>query len=170
MSESFGDDLDRHARGDEQRRVGVAEVVQSDAGELELADLAIEELVQRLGVDRLSARVGEHRIAETGCVAIALLTSPPSCEDRFGVAVEVDAAPARSGLDRYLDGTATDDLAAARDRQPVRVIVPVAPAEPGDLPAPHAGRRGEVERGGEPQVLRGAQELHQLGCGPALRS
>jgi hypothetical protein len=44
VAESFGDDLDRDAGGDEQRCVGVAQVVESDAGEVVFADLPAEEL------------------------------------------------------------------------------------------------------------------------------
>ena len=69
------------------------------------------------------------------------------------VGVEVDAA---CGWSAVLAGTSTeptaDDLAAAGDGESVGGVLPVGPAEPGELTAAHAGGGGEVQRRVEPQV------------------
>lgn len=44
VTEAFRDDLDRDAVGDEQRRVGVAQVVKADAWDVTASDDTVEEL------------------------------------------------------------------------------------------------------------------------------
>ena len=83
-------------------------------------------------------------------MAVAPLRAAPSLV--LGAGVEVDAAPTRSSLHRDFDGAAADDLSAACDRDPMRGALPVAPAEPGELAAAHAGVGGETRCTVEPEV------------------
>jgi hypothetical protein len=49
VAETLAHHLDRHADGDEQRRVRVAQIVEADAWQLGASDGALEELTDRLG-------------------------------------------------------------------------------------------------------------------------
>lgn len=97
--------------------MGVAEVVEADAGHGDASDLAVEELGDRFGVDRLAGGVGEYRIVEPYHVFVAGLAASPLGEHGLGVGVEVDAAATGGGLGGDLHGAAGDALAAAGDRE-----------------------------------------------------
>jgi len=88
----------------------------------------------------------------TGLPAAALV------EDVLGIRVEVDTTSTRSGLDRGLDSVTADDLAAAGDREPVGRLLPVAPAETGDLTPPHPGGGNQVKRRIQLHVPGGSQD------------
>jgi hypothetical protein len=51
VTESLAHDLDRHARGDEQRCMGVADIVKSNARQRGAADEPVEELADGLRVE-----------------------------------------------------------------------------------------------------------------------
>lgn len=146
--------------------MGVAEAVEADAGNVESADLSVEQLVERLAVDGLAGGVGEDLIVRAVRVPVSLLAAPPCSEHRFGV--EVDAPSTGSGLDRNFDGAAGDDLAAPGDGEAMGGLVSVTPAEPGELTASHAGERCEVQCRMQPQVAGGSKEVSELFGGPAL--
>ncbi|MFT7650123.1 MAG: hypothetical protein ACI8Y4_004888 [Candidatus Poriferisodalaceae bacterium] len=92
---AFGHDLDGDARGDEQGCVGVAEVVEPDAGHGESGEVAGEELADRFGVPRLAVVAAEDRLGERDRVPVADLSAAPVLESSFGV--WVDASPGWSG-------------------------------------------------------------------------
>lgn len=72
----------------------VSQVVETDAGEIELAELPVEELVERFGVHGLPGGVGEDRISQARRVTVAPLAPLPPDEHGLGVGVEVDAPTA----------------------------------------------------------------------------
>ena len=103
VAESFGDDLDRCAGGDEQAGVGMAQVVKADAWDVGAGQVPVKELADRFGVHCASGGVGEDRITELDGMVVALLQPTPAAEDCFGGWVEVDAAAAGVRLDWDLD-------------------------------------------------------------------
>jgi hypothetical protein len=115
--------------------VGVAQIMESDAGKAQPGDLPGEQLADRLGVDGHAVRVGEHRVVGAGRVAVAGLPAPPAFQDVFGAGVEVDASAAGWGLGRHLDCLALDALATASNGEPMGRLLPVTPAQPGELAA-----------------------------------
>lgn len=101
VSEAFGDDLDGDAGFEEQGGVGVAEVVQSDAGKPGGADLALEGVGDQLRVNGSSVGLGED--VGVGVVGIEAgvfgdAVGLPVAQDLDGGGVEVDAAPGGAGL------------------------------------------------------------------------
>ena len=150
VAESLGDNLDRRARGDEQTGMGMAQIVETDAGDVGAGEVPVEQLADRLGVHRVAGSVGEDRVTKLDGMPVTGLHPTPAAEECFGGWIEVDAAAACARLDWHLHGLSADDLATAGDRYPVGVVLPVAPAQPGDFTAAHAGGRGDVERRVEP--------------------
>ena len=91
VAESFGDDLDGRAGGDEEPGVGVAQVVEADAWDVGAGEVPVEQLADGLGVHWLTVAVGEDGIVEVARVTVTVLRMPPSFEDLLGAGVEVDA-------------------------------------------------------------------------------
>ncbi len=145
MTESLGNDLDGRAVGNEQRRVGVAEVVKPDSGQARTFGDAEEQLADGLGVEVPAGGVAEHPVVGAVRQPVVRESALPGAKDGRRAGVEIDASPARPGFDAELDGAAADGLDRASDREPAGGEVEVAPAEPGDFASPHAGVRGEVK-------------------------
>ena len=103
VAESFGDNLDWCAGGDEQAGVGVAQVVEADAWDVGAGQVSIEQLADRLWMHRVAGGVGEDRITELDGMAVASLHPTPAAQDCFGGWVEVDAAAAGARLDWNFD-------------------------------------------------------------------
>ena len=89
-------------------------------------------------------------------------SAAPLSQDGGGAVVEVDAAATGAGLSTELDGTASDGLDGAVDREPTFALIEVAPLEPDDLAATHPGVGGEVQRRVQAVRLRGSEEGGEL--------
>ena len=114
--------------------MGVPQVMQPDSRKSAAECLAIEELADRFGIDRFTVFVREHRIVDSDGLTVALLTAAPSGEDLLGGGVEIDRPSACGGVGRDFHGCALDALPATRNRESVRVDVPVAPSSPAISP------------------------------------
>ncbi len=147
VAEAFADDLDRDAGHDQQRGVGVAEVVEPDPRQRRRAlHDPVEELADRLGVEEPARGVGEHPVVGAVGESVAVEPASPLGEDAHRAVVDVDASPAGSGLDVELDGVAGQVLQRPRDGEPLGGPVEVGPLEPDDLTAAHPGIGREVQR------------------------
>ncbi len=80
MTEAFGDDLDRDAGLEEQRRVSETQVAEADAdaGEPVLRDEPVEGAADVLGVKERA--VGSSEDEERGVTAVALVPLPMRAE------------------------------------------------------------------------------------------
>ncbi len=77
VAEALGHDLDRNSVRDEQRCVGVAQIVQSDSRQSGAGNDAGEQLADRLCVQWLASVVGEDGIVAARAVAVAMLARAP---------------------------------------------------------------------------------------------
>jgi hypothetical protein len=101
MSESFTDDLDQYAGPEEQDRMDVSQVVETNPGHAASTDELRERIRQQLEVDRLA--VGASEDMAVGVVAVelgilVLTVLPPGVQDFDGPRVAVDRPARRAGL------------------------------------------------------------------------
>ena len=179
MAETFADDLDVDAGHQQVAGVGVAEVVEADHRDVGVGDEAAEGLADRAGLQRFAEVGGEDPVARRGGdavaeVVLALAGSVPLQRgERRGV--EVERAAAAAGLRHADELLALDDGHRLVDRQAAAGEVDVAPAQPDQLAASHAGERGEAEHrfvavagdeGEEAAELVGGPRLHLRRAGP----
>ena len=87
----IGDDLDRGAVGDEQRSMGVAQVVEPDPWQAAALRDAVEELADRFGVEEPAGGGAEQPVVGPTRQTIASELSSPPPEFVEGRAIEVDA-------------------------------------------------------------------------------
>jgi hypothetical protein len=78
VAESFGDDLDWCAGGDEQTKVRVTQVVKPDAWDVGTGEVPVEELADRLWMHRTPGGVREDRIPEFDGAAVSVLQPTPA--------------------------------------------------------------------------------------------
>lgn len=103
----------RFTVGDEQRGVGVAQIMEPDAWQAAALDDAVEQLADRFGVEEPAGGVAEHPVVGPARQPVAFeLSSPPS---KFveGGAVDLDASATGARLGCELDGAAADVLQGA---------------------------------------------------------
>jgi hypothetical protein len=62
VAKAFGDDLDRHPVGDEQRGMCVAQVVEADPRQARALHDPVQQLAERLGVEEPSGAVTEQPV------------------------------------------------------------------------------------------------------------
>ena len=105
MIEALGDHRDRDPVGDEQRSVGVAQVVEPDVRHIAAQHDAVEQLTQRFRVEEPSGAAAEHPIV--GPVWETVKTQPVAPPVELGgcCGIDVDAIPAGAGLHVELDGS-----------------------------------------------------------------
>src|SRR5690606_13997023 len=133
----------------EQRGVGVAEVVQRNARDRKLGDLSIEGLAEGVRVNERTVLLREDEVVVARLSAGTLLgpLDAPELQHVHGAGVEVDRASPRPGLH-------VRELHLVRDRdkglthgQPTDLEIDVAPRQTEYLTAPHPGVRRQVEGG-----------------------
>ena len=101
VTEPFADDFDGDAGVDEQRGVGVSEVVKPDDRNVGAADESVEGLGELVGVDGPAVAVGEHPVGDAGADGERVRLRCHCCHAREhvdGGGVELDAAAGVGGL------------------------------------------------------------------------
>src|SRR5688572_23901271 len=97
VPEAFGDHLDRHTGGDEERGVGVAQVVEPDPWQPRRGGDPVEQLAERLRVQEPAGGVAEHPAITLAGQAVAMESLSPGLEVTDRGVVQVDAATAGAG-------------------------------------------------------------------------
>lgn len=146
----------------------MAESVEADAGHVEPEDLSVEQLVDRLGVNRVACGVGEDRV-------VGADRWPSRCWRRRHARSTPSVSLSRSmhrRLVRVFTATSTalgDDLTTPGDGEPMGALVPVAPAEPGASPLRRmAGATARCSAGCKRRCRGGREELGELFSGPTF--
>src|SRR5438552_2649856 len=130
VAESFADDLDRHAGLEQQRGVGVSQVMEAESWETGSAHEFLERVREQLWVGRLPVRSGEHvpvGIAAVELRVLMLMTLTPRVENLDGSRIEVDRSPDGAGLPARLMQLIADGHERAGDGEMRDVEVDVAP-------------------------------------------
>lgn len=141
----------------------MSEPVEAGAGHRESWDLPAEELVERLGVQRLTGDVGEHRVGGADGVGRHVVRVRSRRAERLRCRGRGRCCGGWWGV---LTATSTERppttwrLGAMESRRPFLVqvtvrprvggLLPVAPSESSEFAASHAGVGGEVQCGVEP--------------------
>lgn len=106
VAQSLADHLGVDSLLQQDAGVGVAKVVETYAGHVELGDGAPERLADVVRVDGRAVGLGEHVAvvaASPGGHALFELVPAVAAQFRDGEGIEVDGSPARGGLEAALD-------------------------------------------------------------------
>src|SRR4051812_21647723 len=113
VSEALADDLDRYAGLEEQRGVGVAEVVKPEARGRRVRDQPGEDLREPVRVHRAARRAAEDMVVVAdGSTELSREGVAPAGEDRHGDIVEVDPASRVPSLAARLVELVADQISA----------------------------------------------------------
>src|SRR5437879_5814542 len=125
----FAPGLDRHARGDEQGSVRVANVVETNDAHAGAAGDPLEALRDGVGMYRFAGGVGEHPPAafDGSGSLFGLLPGSPRGEDVDGGGVKVDTATGVGGLAACLVHLVADGDEPTVDRDARGYFVVVVP-------------------------------------------
>jgi hypothetical protein len=171
VPESFRDDLRMHTGLQGQGRVRMAKVVQSNPGNSGRRCRSTELSGEMVGMEGLADGVAEDKVVVdvpggASDDPFMALSMAMVAQNGHGLRVEADESLATRGLAWTDDDGVPDGRERLHDGELGRVEIHVGPAKSENLAAAHTRRCEQYERGGQPVVRAGTEQLPQIVGGP----